>query len=396
MLRGDAEQARGFERMRRQDGGLAALATLLQHVFKCRCVGDRIQCVGIDDQPLRLVKQSRQDLAHDVTTATAADHRCRTERGVIETVEITAPHQFRAQQIDQGSVAIERHDPYPPGACGMGGPGAQHRSAAHAGSTADDDDVAEAALVAGMAPPGALGALQPAQPGVGLQDRCVAAELVEPDVAGVVAARTGEQAGLERQQRKGVAGTNGGVAEWLSGVAIDSGRQVDRQHAAGQPIQLLDQIGDRACGCTVAAKPEQGVDGQIVAGQRDRTGTRRLDLQAGPSCTRQAGRRIGGQPPRISRQRQRDSPALGLQMASGFDAVAAVVARPGGNPYPIGKGCNGGGQACHRQACPNHQPRFGSIGAHGSERRRLDLARVGRAEDRMPVPRRKNALHAHD
>jgi hypothetical protein len=145
--RGDAEQARRLQRMRREHRGRGAGCQL---AGECRVVGDQVQGVGVEHQRQRGPQRPLQGVAGPGGAAqSAADADC--VDALVPGLE-AAGHQLRLAGVEDRSVRGGHEDLARAG--GLGAARRQQRSASGAGGAADDQHAAEAALVT-VARPGA-------------------------------------------------------------------------------------------------------------------------------------------------------------------------------------------------------------------------------------------------
>ena len=87
--------------MRRQDGGAVAAGACRQHRLQGRVDGDRVERVGIEDEPRREGDQAGQGGAHRVAAAAAADHGARLDRRGGALPPAGAQHQLRPLGIER-------------------------------------------------------------------------------------------------------------------------------------------------------------------------------------------------------------------------------------------------------------------------------------------------------
>ena len=173
---------------------------------------------------------------------------------------------------DGVGLAAEQIDEDAAGARGVRRARRQPRRAGHAGRAADDGDVAEAALVRGLAARPAArttGRALPTSQASASLGAVVDAEPRAPDAAGVIAAAAGEEAGLRRDQRQRVVGDDARRAERLAAVDVEARGHVDREHARaarGELGDAGDRGGDVALRRARGADAEQRVDDEIGVG----------------------------------------------------------------------------------------------------------------------------------
>ena len=143
-----AQQARRFQRMRRDHGGPAAAAAGLQQRLQLRVRRDRIQRVGIEHQGPGSGQDARQHCADRVAAAAAAGDCHPIQRQRLPGPE----HQCGLRRVVRrcGAVQQAREDAAGPG-MQRGGCRQQH-GARHAGRATDHRDVAIAAFVRVMQP----------------------------------------------------------------------------------------------------------------------------------------------------------------------------------------------------------------------------------------------------
>ena len=202
-------------------------------VCKAAVGGNGVQCIGIEHQPRRACQQAWQDFAHRIATAAAADHR-----GGRECARRLAPQPGRNissghKRVEAGRSGVEHADIDAAGAGGQRGAASQQGRTGHAAGAADDDHVAEAALVLGVAsrrpqlPCGFDAAEQGARRD--LSGAVAATEVVEPDIAGRSRPCAVNRPGLSVSSASVWRGLDGSGAEHRTGVGVEPARQVDRQ-----------------------------------------------------------------------------------------------------------------------------------------------------------------------
>ena len=207
-----------------------------------------VQCIGVEHQPRASRQQRRQRLAHRRAAAAAADHGAACQHRRIAAPPCGPEHQLGLLRVMAGGVGIQQADEHAAGTRGQCGARRQQRGPGHARRPADHGKIAEAALVAGMAPrcQGHAQIVGACQARAGWQRARGHPQVVEPDLSGMVAPVGGEQTRLERQQRHRVGGPHRKSAQLLSGIGVQARGQVHREHRGGHLQQPVDGRGDRA------------------------------------------------------------------------------------------------------------------------------------------------------
>ena len=253
-------------------------------------------------------QQPRQRRAHRVAAAAAADDRRCGERR-----RRRSPHQPR-RNISSGRsgsisspvahVAVaEQVDEDAARAGGVRGARREPRGAGHAGRAADDGDVAEAALVRGMAPRRGRAAGSPlptSQASASVAASPSTPRRAQPDRPAWSRPAAGEEARLGRDQRQRVVGDDAGGAERLAAIGVEPGRHVDGEHAGaarGELGDARDRGGDRR---RPAGAMRRCRGGRRSRGRASRRPLRRCASKARSSTpaalrARQRLRRVGGQ-----------------------------------------------------------------------------------------------------
>ena len=363
-LSAKAQQACRFQRMRREYRPLLPARPLAQQRLQTGIGSHGIQAIRVNDQSRTLIQQGRQKIGDDGSAAATTGRRGRGERKVLERSYIRqrTRHQFRPCVA---CIRCKMADVNPSGAHMQGRASGQPGGACHAGGTAHNADIAEAALVAGvrwrafrqarhclevrtLKPCGSAGSVR-RRGGCG-------AEPVKPDLPAGIPAMGGEQAGLERQQRHRMVGMDAlrstGAFQPVSRFRMQPGRNIHRQGLARDLLHGRDAGLHGSGGSAAGANPEQGVDAQVVCEQRGRP-VNKADARRHRICVRCAG--IGGQGFWLLQQGRQHLLALCLQPGAGLQPVAPVVPRPAGNPDRLRMRCHGQRHARHGQAGALHQ-----------------------------------------
>jgi hypothetical protein len=273
-------------------------------------------------------------------------------------------HQLRQPATTDGAAGIERREEDAAGAGMQGRAGGELRGAQHARRAADDGDVAVAALVRSVQARARRRA--PASTAHGASAGAHA-QVVEPDLAGGIAAATGEQAGLEREQASVC------VARTDSPAPVSAFRPLGTSTASTGPRPR-------------DASPRPRAPCLAGAGCRRCRAARRC---TGPSP---AGSVASASPPAQRCQERLRRPAAGRvagqvtttclaplrQVQGGFESVAAVVARPAGDPDVPRVRRDGERQACGGQAGPLHQ----RVRRQGEASRACSMRRVAATSNR--------------
>ena len=89
------------------------------------------------------------------------------------------------------------------------------------------------------------------------------AQVIEPNLSGVIAPRGREEPGLEREQAQGVIGADDRSAQRCTGVGRQAAGDVHGKHWRGAGVDAQHGLRKIAFNCTRIAKPEQGVDHQL-------------------------------------------------------------------------------------------------------------------------------------
>lgn len=329
---------------------LAPCRALVQGASECRVVGDGVEGVGVEQQARYVCQQVRQRLGDGVPPAAAAHDRGAPQRGGIHLPGCVAQHQFGHRRPPS---RIERAGPDAPGAGGQGCMCGQVEGALHADRAADDVEVAEAALVMGMPPHrqtrcGRIAAgAQPRRGRGGLH-----AEIVEPDLAGVIPASGSEEPGLEREQRKRPARADRLLAGHVALIGRKPRGQVDRQHRVLTAVDGRDGLGQPPLRRTGGAEAEQAVDQQIHRAEFSEVVDPRQGRGAGllPGVGSIRGQAVG-----VGQRQRRHGNTLALQMQGRDQGIAPVVARPHKHAHTPGMGGNGQRQAGRCKARAGHQ-----------------------------------------
>ena len=215
--RGGAQQPRGFQRVRRQHGGQAAFGPSAHARGQIGPMGNGVERVGIQHQAWRLRQDGGQQRGHRGAAA-AATHR--RQAGPRQRLRV-AEHQLGLRHIAVELRLAQQAHVHAPRAAVQCGAGGQQGRARHRGGggvrfarfgqgrrggaqrfTADDGDVAAAALVAGVRIVRHGGRAGQAGRRRRIRQRHV--QVVEPDGAAGVARVGGEQACLEGEQAQRV------------------------------------------------------------------------------------------------------------------------------------------------------------------------------------------------
>ena len=208
--------------------------------------GDRVQRIGVEHEAPAQAEQARQHGAHaspppqpqTTVAAASASDAPRHQRA--------AEHQFGPQRVERScALSVEqaartraRRRPHARRAR-PAAPRRPCRARRRRSATSPKLPLCCAWRRGARRAP----ASAPASQRVGGVAGGVDAEVVEPDRA-----RRGrgpapvKRPGFERQQRQRVVGAHAGVAERPAGVGVQAGRQVDRQHRAGQGVELRDRV----------------------------------------------------------------------------------------------------------------------------------------------------------
>ena len=131
------------------------------------------------------------------------------------------------------------------------------------------------------------------------------------------------------------------VTQQRAVVCIEAGGQVNCQSHASMRVEQPQRLGNNALGATRGAQSQQRIDGQIGMRAWRQSG---LDGDARVLGAGQRRRGIGRPLRRRSNRRDADPLAGAVQVQGGLEAVAAVVAWPGGDPDALGMRCQ-----CQRQ-----------------------------------------------
>ena len=341
-----AEQPRGFERMRRQHRRRAAAGAGGE---RSRSAGSRATALSASASSTSAapaVEQPRQRGGDRLAAAAAADDgRCAAERLVVDSRHQSSRHISSGRDVDRDRHRVEQVQPDAAGACRMRRAGGEQRAAGHAGRAADHRHVAVAALVRAWRRRGRTPATRavPVSQASGVRADRRDAEVVEPDLAGQLAAAAGVQAGLGGEQGEGVAGADaarrravGGAspAGWPVSASSPEGRSTastGQGRAFSASIRRRDGTAWRAAD----AEAEQGVDGEVVGAERGRGGDVRVRVESAGTPSSSA------------------SPT----------AVAATTATPASHARSKASRASGGSRAA---ACEGHRRRSCRRAAGGS------------------------------
>jgi hypothetical protein len=126
--------------------------------------------------------------------------------------------------------------------------------------------------------------------------------------------------GLARHEGDGPRGPNGDPAH-RSGLAVDPGRQVDRQDRAAGGIDAVHEPVGPLADVPNEARAEQRVDDQVAILERDRIGIDDLAVPRGRDL-----RRIAGQSLLLSKESHGHGMALLRENPGGHEAVPTVLA----------------------------------------------------------------------
>src|SRR5262249_36629566 len=148
------------------------------------------------------------------------------------------------------------------------------------------------------------------------------ADFGDPRLAAQLSPRQEQMSWLQAKERHRGGGTNGNTAHSASG-AVDPARHIHGDDRKAIRIQSVDQYGVLALDGSRQTRTKQGVDHDH--GSRQKLWRERLD-GAGPALGHR--RRIRWQVARISLEAEADRVTFVEQMASGNEAVAAIVAGP--------------------------------------------------------------------
>lgn len=374
-----AEQARGFERMRRQHARIAACATRGDGGREVRVRRDEVQRVGIE-QRRRVV---REHVAHErrrgFARAEPATGRDRGHRAGVERVG-RMQHQFGERRVVRRRARAEEADVHLAGAREQSGARGEDRRAAHAGVAAEHREAAVRALVGrerarGQRRGEPRGRVQHDGRRGGRRD----VERRDVDFAGEIAAVARVEAGLRADEGERLRGRHGDArADDAARVAVEPAGHVEREHAAAAARMGGDAcclLGERAIERAAETDAEQPVDDPRIALQRRGRGGRQR--HAGRACETERPLRVV----RLDRHRhprmRRDAELLELR--GGHQRVAAVVAGADREPDgaivagdPLGQPARGGrAGAAHQRV---RRQRGGGVG--------FGRAQVGDAQQR--------------
>ncbi len=139
--------------MRGQHGGERPLATPAQLRHQLRVGGQRVQRIGVEDQPTGEAQQPGQPIAHRIAAPAAADDGGIVQYRRIGLRPVATHHQLRVQPIDADIIrrgVLEAFDEHPSGSCRLRRTRCKQSRAGHADRTADHGHIAEAAFVLRM------------------------------------------------------------------------------------------------------------------------------------------------------------------------------------------------------------------------------------------------------
>ena len=367
------QQARCLQRVRREDGGPAALRAMAQLGLQLGVAGQGIERIGVEHQPRGAGQHARQLRAHGIPAATT------THDGAGAHVDVSAGTQHQLRPAGQGGGRhrrIQCGQVHTPGAIVQGGTGGQQCGTRHARRAPHDGHVAVAAFVRGMqswpparaAPIGGNRRSSPGKRGV-LKAHL---QVVEPDPACRVPSHRREQARLEREQAQRVLRLHMDL-RGLSGVGIQAGGHVDGQDPCTAAGHMGDPVGHRAGRRPTGTDAQQGVDAE-VGGRRWCGGERHPRVAGAAPCGGSIAAGRGG----IAQPGHHRRLAHALQLGGGFEPVAAVVSGARCDPDGTGMGSDRQSQPGDGEAGPLHQ----GVGRHAGQREAFDPARGRHVEQR--------------
>ncbi len=389
VARADAEQPRRFERMRREHRrafGAAVGAARAQPVAQRALGGDRVERVGVEHEPRRVVHHGIEHVAHGLAAAAAAHHGGAGQRARIERAVERAMHQLGPRRVDRRvGTRVERAQVHAPAAGRERRVRREPRRAGHARGAADDRHVAEAALVLGVSSRWVRRVARAAQPRAGRRGLRIDLQRRVPHRARRIAALRGEQPRLDGEEGDRVMRLHA-RARRVPRVGREAGGHVDGQAQRRQPVEQRYRSGDRAFGRAVRADAEQRVDGQLDALVRREVGA---DGHAGGARPRERVGRVGTQAGLVGQQLHAHVAAEPMQVRGRHQPVAAVVAGPGGDPH-----------AARVRRERHREPGGGLAGAThqrmrlaAGQRRGLDAARRGHVVQRDAIAHAGHAMH---
>ena len=322
--------------------------------------GGEIERVGVEHERHRRVEGAPQRVGGRVRLPEAGSGDDR--RGAVERLCDLAQHQLRRHRIEQRMRRADEADAHLAGAGARRRARGEDRRADHAVRAADDGDRAERALVhvAPLAPQARgehRGERRPVEPAAG-RLAGVDVERMHADVAGEVGAVAGEEARLQRDERRGGVRVHDRAGRDAA-VGVESGRQVEREHRRVERVRPRDQFGPGRVDRPPEADAEQRVDhqrGARAGNVRARAPARRRSTPRARRARRQAAstRRRGTRPRRRSsapsaRARRRSrrrrccpAPRGPRPCRRAGRRASRRPARPPRRPAPSVRGCRAG------------------------------------------------------
>ncbi len=201
-------------------------------------------------------------------------------------------------------------------------------------------------------------------------------QIVQRHGAREVDAVAGQQSGLQRDERGGVRRAHRRSVRH-SGIRIETGRDVEREHRTVAAIDRRDPLRVVAAQRPGQPDAEESVDDEPAVAERRR-------LRQWPGAARlpalECSARVGGQPRRVAVEDHADRVPPILQMPRDDERIAAVVAGPGKHDDPVGG---------PRQEQPHLAGRCGARALHQRQAGRflLDRANGCRIANRESVHR---------